>query len=85
MGIEFIAFCTVLLVILVLAWRLRRGHRRNPHADQEPQLTTAAKHFAADMEARTREKGPRWEAPGQDGTPTGQWQKPRRRGESESR
>jgi hypothetical protein len=76
-GIALIGFCTAIVVVFVLAWRLRRG--RNP-ADQEPQLTTAAKHFIADLESRAREKGPRWEAPNQEEPPAARWRKPRRRG-----
>ena len=61
----------VLLVILVLAWiwtRLR-GRRRDPSNDgydREYVLTSAAKHFAADMESRARETGPQWRAEDQE-------------------
>ena len=61
----------VLLVILVLAWiwiRLR-GRRRDPSNDgydREYVLTSAAKHFAADMESRARQTGPRWQAEDQE-------------------
>jgi hypothetical protein len=61
----------VLLVILVLAWiwtRLR-GRRRDPSTDsydREHLLTSAAKHFAVDMESRARQTGPRWQAEDQE-------------------
>jgi hypothetical protein len=61
----------VLLVILVLAWiwvRLR-GRRRDPSNDgydREHVLTSAAKHFAADMDSRARQIGPRWQAEDQE-------------------
>ena len=80
MGFALIGFCTALVVVFVLAWRLRRGQRRKSHTDQEPQLTTAARHFVADLESRAREKGPQWEAPDQEAPQAGRWQKPRRRG-----
>ena len=57
----------VLLVILVLAWIWTRliGRRRDPSNDGYDRgyvLTSAAKHFAADMESRARETGPQWRA-----------------------
>jgi hypothetical protein len=67
--ISLITFCVFLLVILAFAWvRIgARGSRRSMRNDREPQLTTAAKHFVADMDSRARQSGARWQAPGQDG------------------
>ena len=58
----------VLLAILVVAWIWInvRGCRRGLRNDREPQLTTAAEHFAADMDSRARHIGPRWQAPDQE-------------------
>ncbi len=66
MRTAFITFCVILLVTLVLAWiRIgMRGRRRGLRDDHEPQLTTAAKHFVADMDSRARQNGARWQAPG---------------------
>jgi hypothetical protein len=66
MGIALITFCVVVLVTLVLVWiwigmEARRRRLRNDH---EPQLTTAAKHFVADMDSRARQGGGRWQTPG---------------------
>ena len=60
----------VLLVILVLVWIWInvRGPRRRRH-DRELQLTSAAKHFGADMDSRARQIGPRWQAPDQESRP----------------
>ena len=68
MGIALITFCVVVLVTLVLAWiRIgTRGRRRGLRDDHEPQLTTAAKHFVADMDSRARQGGARWQTPGQE-------------------
>jgi len=68
MGIALITFCVVLLVTLVLVWiwigmQSRRRRLRNDH---EPQLTTAAKHFVADMDSRARQGGARWQTPGRE-------------------
>ena len=61
-----ITFCVVLLVTLVLAWiRIgMRGPRRGLRDDHEPQLTSSAKHFVADMDSRAQQSGARWQAPG---------------------
>ena len=61
----------VLLVILVLAWIWinMRGPRRRRRNDHELQLTSAAKHFGADMDSRARQIGPRWQAPDQESRP----------------
>jgi hypothetical protein len=58
----------VLMAILVLAWIWinMRGPRRGLRNDDEPRLTTAAKHFVADMDSRARQSGPRWQAPDQE-------------------
>jgi hypothetical protein len=54
MGIALITFCVVLLVTLVLVWIWigMQDRRRRLRNDHEPQLTTAAKHFVADMDSR---------------------------------
>ena len=66
MRAALITFSVVLLVTLVLAWT-RIGRRlRNDRDDREPRLTTAAKHFVADMDSRARQSGPRWQAPDQE-------------------
>ena len=71
MRTAFITFCVILLVTLVLAWiRIgMRGRRRGLRDDHEPQLTTAAKHFVADMDSRARQIGTRWQAPDQESRP----------------
>jgi hypothetical protein len=58
----------ILMAILVLAWIWinMRGRRRGLRNDREPRLTTAATHFVADMDARARQTGPRWQAPDQE-------------------
>jgi membrane protein implicated in regulation of membrane protease activity len=68
MGIALITFCVVLLVTLILVWIWigMRDRRRRLRNDDEPQLTTAAKHFVADMDSRARQGGARWQAPGQE-------------------
>ena len=65
---SLIIFWIVLLVIFVLAWIWIRmeGRRRGLRNDHESRLTTAAKHFASDMDSRARETGPRWQAPGHE-------------------
>ena len=67
MGIALITFCVVLLVTLVLVWIwIGMRDRRRRLRDHEPQLTTAAKHFVADMDSRARQGGARWQTPGQE-------------------
>jgi thiosulfate reductase cytochrome b subunit len=67
MGIALITFCVVfLLVTLVLVWIWIGTRGRRLRNDHEPQLTTAAKHFVADMDSRARQGGARWQAPGQE-------------------
>jgi len=43
-----------------------QDRRRRLRNDHEPQLTTAAKHFVADMDSRARQGGARWQTPGQE-------------------
>ena len=61
----------VLLAILVLAWIWinMRGPRRRRRNDHELQLTSAAKHFGADMDSRARQIGPRRQAADQESRP----------------
>jgi hypothetical protein len=67
MGIALITFCVVLLVTLVLVWIwIGMQDRRRRLRDHEPQLTTAAKHFVADMDSRARQGGARCQAPGRE-------------------
>jgi hypothetical protein len=67
MEIALITFYGVLLVTLVLLsiWVGSKGRRSRLHNGDQFQLTSAAKHFAADMDSRARQNGDRWQAPGQ--------------------